>query len=478
MGNFEEAFQMEEKRKEIIMNSEYIINLERKVLGTLLTDKSVFLGTLDILSVNSFVTKAYRSLYVAINKAVSQYDSVDATFVYGLLKMGADSIEDACMTIEDIDSMTMYSYQTMDEMTEACMELKRQSERSQIEDICFKYSKKLSKTDIGELEEIKQSIVMEIESVGLDSPADNVTTSSDAVDDFIGILRKQEQGEPMGMQTGIVEIDNLGGLMSQHLVVIAGRESSGKSAMAYQMAANLGEQRIPVGYFSLEMSKGELKNREVSAMTGIPVNVLQIDFMKLSQDERQKVYQAAEKTRGRTMYFNEVATQSTEQLIAAIRMMVRKFKLRVAFIDYLQILTNNRKSRNQTEESFLGETARLFKNLAKNEDISIVLLSQVNRGADEPDRNSLRGSGQINEAADEIYILYRPYCDGKEYGGLWKTVDTENTAQMSVIKNKQGKQGTKYILGFKPEETRFYHLDGLPYKKEKVNEEKDPNRPF
>lgn len=127
----------------------------------------------------------------------------------------------------------------------------------------------------------------------------------------------------------------------------------------------------------------------------------------------------------------------------------------MAIIDYLQILSTNQKVANL--ETFYGEVARNLKNLAKELDMCIVLLSQLSRSYDNPEPNlsRLRGSGQINEAADMTFLLYRPEIYGKQYSGAYRNTDTKGTALIQCAKGRN--VGIySFVCNFDAEHTHFY----------------------
>src|SRR5690606_7369355 len=127
-------------------------------------------------------------------------------------------------------------------------------------------------------------------------------------------------------------------------------------------------------------------------------------------------------------YFDENSTSNIDKIIASIRSMKNKHNITGAVIDYLQILTVNQKSANK--EQAMGEAARRLKNLAKDLDIWIIALSQLNRDNFNPvpSLNRLRDSGQIGEAADVVMFIYRPEIYNKAYPQPFSNYATNGTA--------------------------------------------------
>lgn len=135
-----------------------------------------------------------------------------------------------------------------------------------------------------------------------------------------------------------------------------------------------------------------------------------------------------------------------------------KYGITGAIVDYLQILTVNMKGSNK--EQMMGEAARRLKNLAKELDIWIIALSQLNRDSINPIPSlaRLRDSGQIGEAADVVILIYRPELYGKFYPEPFQNAETKGTAMIDIAKGRNiGLE--KFIVQFSPKTTHFYEMD-------------------
>ena len=161
------------------------------------------------------------------------------------------------------------------------------------------------------------------------------------------------------------------------------------------------------------MTNDQLMARIMATQSGISSRVIMQEALN---EEQMKVFGMVEKiARPLPIYFDDTATISIERIIVSIRQLVLKHQVEMVFIDYLQVLQTNEGIGRQTEEQFFGTVARKLKNLAKELDICIVLLSQLSRdkSTTEPTLSRLRGSGQIAEAADMVLLIYRPVMYGK-----------------------------------------------------------------
>lgn len=158
--------------------------------------------------------------------------------------------------------------------------------------------------------------------------------------------------------------------------------------------------------------------------------------------------------------------------------MVYRKRVRLVIVDYLQILNVNTKNANK--EQVMANAARRFKNLARELNVCIVLLSQLSRDRDNPrpSQARIRDSGQIAESADVVMLIYRPEVYGTryEYPEPYKNVRTDGTAMVEVSKGR--KVGVrKFIVGFMPTLTKFYDLDqgSLPLRNIMGNASSDPD---
>lgn len=217
-------------------------------------------------------------------------------------------------------------------------------------------------------------------------------------------LRKQDRGEK-GMMTGLRIFDSRFGWHGRDLIIIAGETSMGKSTLATTVAYNMANAGIPVAYYSMEMGAKQLTARIIARQ--VKVSSSTTLYGKLSDDEYNRVYDGASRMKNLPIYFDEDSKTSFTKICGSARRMVKKYGVRIIFIDYLQILANGR---GDNREQLIGDMARDLKRLAVELDVCIVALSQLARavGAKEPSLSRMRGSGQIEEACDMAILIHRP----------------------------------------------------------------------
>ena len=224
------------------------------------------------------------------------------------------------------------------------------------------------------------------------------------------VSRREDKGD-IGMMTGLHIFDSRYGWHGGDFIVIAGETSMGKSTLATTIAYNMAVNSIPSAYYSLEMSAKQLTARIIAK--DVKVANRDILYGKLSDDEYNRFYDGTLALKKLPIYFDEESRTSFTRITGSIRRMVKKNGIRIAFIDYLQILANGT---GDNREQLIGDMARDLKRLAVETNIVIVALSQLARqkGTTEPAISRMRGSGQIEEACDMAVLIHRPNKNNDE----------------------------------------------------------------
>lgn len=262
-----------------------------------------------------------------------------------------------------------------------------------------------------------------------------VTLSDADVSLLKQIERNMDEDEELtGTPTGFRKLDSKGGLQSGSLMIIAAETSMGKTSLALAMAKNSIERGAKVAFYSMEMTMNEISARILATQSGISSSSLLYD--KLSDSELMTAMAHSCQDYKKNFFLDDNSTSSLDKIIASIRALKIKYDIDGAFVDYLQMLNVNMKSTNK--EQAMGDAARRLKNLAKELNIWIVALSQLNRDKERPvpTLNRLRDSGQIAEAADTVLLIYRPEYYGKSYPEPFEDRETKGTAMIDVAKGR------------------------------------------
>lgn len=262
-----------------------------------------------------------------------------------------------------------------------------------------------------------------------------------AADEHRELIERIKEGKPKGIPTGYKSIDKQsGGFFIGSLVVIGGRPGMGKTAVAINFATSTAKLNIPVAFFSLEMYTGDIHERSVS-------NHLDISYKKLSnynldEKEMQKLF-LSKAIEDMPLYYE--TENNFYKICSRIRILVRKYGVKMVYIDYLQIIELEIKGLNR--EQIISFMTRRFKALALELGIVIIVMCQLSRGVEarpikRPFISDLRESGAIEQDADVIMLLYRPeYYKVAIWDREWDDVEnlpTNGQIEIGVGKFRNG----------------------------------------
>lgn len=243
-------------------------------------------------------------------------------------------------------------------------------------------------------------------------------------------------GAITGMPYGIKSLDRFtSGIQTTDLTIIAGEPSMGKTSMAVTIANNLTRDGNKAGVISLEMASLQIVARIAAQETGISSKSILAE--KLDDKQLAIIDSVAKEIEQRHLFVDPDVLSDLGSIVASIRFMNEKLGVRVFFIDYLQLITVPQARGNREEQ--LANVSRTLKNLAKELDVAIIALSQLNRDSNKkelPSMRRLRGSGQIEEAADNIIFVHRPEYHGQEFMPDDDTTLAEGKALLIIAKGR------------------------------------------
>jgi replicative DNA helicase len=275
---------------------------------------------------------------------------------------------------------------------------------------------------------------------------------------------QETDGPTSGLLTGFHDYDELtGGLQNGELTILAARPAMGKTALALniaeQIASGMGSHRAanapcPVGIFSLEMGKGQLAQRLVSARAGVDVQKLRRNM--INRDELPRVRDACLELSRLPMLIDDVAAITLLQIRAKARRMKAKHDIKAIFVDYLQLVSVGHRTESRQIE--VSEISRGLKALSRELEIPVVVLSQLNRNPENreghrPRLSDLRESGSIEQDADVVLLLHREDYYHKDEDGY----EPSNVAELIIAKQRNGPTGT-CRLQWDSRTTRFHNL--------------------
>jgi replicative DNA helicase len=270
-----------------------------------------------------------------------------------------------------------------------------------------------------------------------------------------------------GTPSGYTKLDDItSGWQSSDLIIIAGRPAMGKTSFALSMAKNMVvDYQVPVAFFSLEMNNVQLVNRLIS-------NVCEIQGSKimngqLEKDEWNRLDKNMRKLEGAPLYVDDTPGLSIFELRSKARRLAKEKGIKAIMIDYLQLMNANGMHFGNRQEE-VSTISRSLKGLAKELNIPVIALSQLNRGVESregaegkrPQLSDLRESGAIEQDADMVLFVHRP-----EYYRIYtdeNNRDLRGMAQIIIAKHRKGAIGD-VLLRFRGEFTRFENPDSDSY---------------
>jgi replicative DNA helicase len=260
------------------------------------------------------------------------------------------------------------------------------------------------------------------------------------------------------------------------MIIIAGRPSMGKTSLALNIAENIGvREKIPVAIFSLEMGKQQLAERFLCSASEIDTQRVRKGM--LSAEDHQLLIHACSSLSEAPIFIDDTSALTPLDIRAKARRLKSRFSIRCVVIDYLQLMhlgTGRVESRQQE----ITTISRYLKALARELNIPVVVLSQLNRSPEgreghRPRMSDLRESGSIEQDADVVMLLHREdyYHRGEP------NYDAQNTAEVIIAKQRNGPTGTVDLI-FREKLTRFENASFAPEPGGVYDEVVDDAAPF
>lgn len=422
---------------------------ERIVLGTILSDRKALSEVRELLTPDSFYVPFHAAIYKAALEVDARGDRPDIITVKEQLEK--DKVE-----FDLMDFMKVASCQSFDVYQHAAIIHDKEVRRkfyligNYLIGNCF--------SEENDIVDVLNETRDKLDNVFTDN-AGSISTLREAVQGVYDQINRNLQGgvAMTGYPTGLNEYDNrTGGLQASDLIIIAADTSQGKSSLAIKFAMNAG---CPIAFYSMEMTKQQIAARMLAVESGVSSKDIQMS--RLSDVMLEQIDAGVSKVLQNAVYFDDRSTSNIDTILSSIRTMKLKYGIKGVIVDYLQILNVNMKGANKEQQ--MGDVARRLKNIAKELDIWVVALSQLNRDnlSPVPTLARLRDSGQIAEAADVVMLIYRPEYYGKSYPEPFTHANTQGTAMIDVAKGRN--VGTfKFLVGFNKPTTNFYNLSDIP----------------
>ena len=431
--------------------------LEEAVLGALMLEKDAYSIVSEILKPESFYEKAHEKIYAAIVDLAISQRPVDMLTVTEQLKKRGE--------LEEVGGPFYISQLTSKVASSAHIEYhariiaQKYLARELISFTAMIQGKAFDESiDVEDLMQEAEGKLFEISQRNVKK---DVTQINPVIKEAMVMLEKaanQKEGLS-GLRTGFEGLDKMtSGWQNSDLIIIAARPAMGKTAFVLSMAKNMAvNHNTPVALFSLEMSNVQLVNRLITNVCEIPSE--KIKSGQLASYEWQQLDYKLKDLLDAPLYVDDTPSLSVFELRTKARRLVREHGVRIIIIDYLQLMNASGMAFGSRQEE-VSTISRSLKGLAKELNIPIIALSQLNRGVESregidgkrPQLSDLRESGAIEQDADMVCFIHRP-----EYYKIYQDDrgnDLRGMAEIVIAKHRNGAVG-EVLLRFKGEFTRF-----------------------
>jgi replicative DNA helicase len=430
------------------------IEAEQSVLGGLLLDNGAFDRIADVVMEVDFYRDDHRRIFRHISRLVERSKPADVVTVDESVKNSEDKDKTGGLAyLAELAGNTpsAHNIRRYAEIVRECAVLRKLIEVStDITDSAFNRMGK----EVGQLLDEAESKVFQIAEAGARTQQGfmQIQPLLTQVMERIDLLyHKDNPSDITGVPTGYHDLDQrTSGLQPGDLVIVAGRPSMGKTALALNMAEHVAvDNRLPVAVFSMEMSGTQLAMRMLGSIGRLDQHKLRTG--KLTDDDWNRLTNAVGKLHDAPIHIDETPALNALELRARARRLHRQYgTLGMIVVDYLQLMEATSSGENRATE--ISEISRSLKSLAKELKVPVVALSQLNRGLEQrpnkrPVMSDLRESGAIEQDADLILFIYRDEVYNPD------TPD-KGVSEIIIGKQRNGPIGT-IKLTFLGEYTRF-----------------------
>ena len=388
------------------------IEAEQSLLGSLMLGKNVIINVADFLKPEDFYRKTHQEIYSACLELFQKGEPVDILSVSNRLreKNLLEEIGGNSYLTELINSVPTPSH--------ALNYAKIVHRKGILRDL-IAASQEIGLIAFDETEDTDgildkaEKRIFSIAQKGLTQ--EFVPVKSTLVDAFERIDKlSKHQGGLRGLPTGFTDLDNiLAGLQKSDLIILAARPTLGKSALALNFAANIAiHQKVPVGMFSLEMSRDQVVDRLISSLAGVDLWRLRTGRLSAEGEDNDftRIQQALGILSEAPLYIDDAASPTVLQMKAMCRRLQAESGMGLVVIDYLQLMEPVNPYANPVQQ--VSENSRALKALARELNIPVLVVSQLSRAVEQrspqiPRLSDLRQSGTIEQDADVVMFIYR-----------------------------------------------------------------------
>jgi replicative DNA helicase len=422
---------------------------EQSVLGAILLDKDAMVDVAEFLRTDHFYKDAHAMIYGAMLSLYESHEPIDAVSVASQLKKegnlkkigGALYLSDLLNVVPTSAHAERYGRIIQENFTK-----RRLIEvGAKITELAFK-DEGVASEIVGDAEQKIFAISQEATKRDFIPIKDALASSFDRLDEL-----HKRAGGLRGVPTGFADLDfRLAGMQDANLLILAARPGTGKTAMVLNIAQFAAvKTKIPVGIFSLEMSKEELVDRLLVSQADI--DAWKLKTGKLTDDDFTRLSEAMGELAEAPIYIDDTPGLNIIEMRTKARRLQVEHGVKFLIVDYLQLADSGRRYDNRVQE--VSMISQSLKNLARELRVPVLACSQLSRavearGSKVPELSDLRESGSIEQDADVVMFLYREEQDQTQWGAQIPT-------KLRISKHRNGPLGEIDLI-FRGDRIRFY----------------------
>ncbi len=422
---------------------------EQAVLGAILIDKDAIISVSQLISSDNFYDERHKQIYDAMLVLYEERKPIDLLTLTDVLKKKKQ--------YEKVGGSTYLSSLTTVVPTAANSEyyagiIREKYVRRSLIQISSEITENAF-TDDKEANEILSNSEQQIFKISQEHVKQGfIHIKETLAESFDRLEELQRSGEGLrGVETGFTDLDNLlSGLQASNLIILAARPGQGKTAFTINIAQHVGiVNKLPVGVFSLEMSKEELVDRLLVSQSDI--DAWKLKTGRLQEDDFDKLSVAMGQLAEAPIFIDDTPGLSVPEMRTKARRLQSEHNLKLLIVDYLQLANPGKKFENRVQEvSYISQS---LKNMARELKIPVIGVSQLSRaveqrGGGKPQLADLRESGAIEQDADVVMFLY---SSEEEF-------TSQRIVNVLVAKHRNGPVGEKELL-FRGDRIRFYNVE-------------------
>jgi replicative DNA helicase len=429
------------------------IDAEESIISAVLMDNNILMDILDILRPEDFYRTAHQKIFEAFIAMSERGDPVDLVTLAEHLRSAnqLEAVGGAVYLARLVDTAPVPSnagdYARIIRDKAVLRSLITAS--ADITSQCFS-----NPPDVDDIIDQAQRVIFEIAEEKRKPTYHHIGAILHANFDMID-KRKANPELVNGTPSGFTRFDTLtAGFQNSDLIIVAARPGMGKTALALNFTRNAAmEAEVPVAFFSLEMSREQLSLRLLCAEAR--VNSARVRDGTFTDEDFDRLSQAADDLSTAPIFIDDAPGLTSLEIKTKVRRLKKEKNIGLVIIDYLQLMTS--RSRLERRDLEISEMSRSLKNLAKEIDIPIIALSQLNRSLESrqdkrPVLSDLRESGALEQDADLVLFLYRDELYNKDENN-----PNRGKAELILAKQRNGPVGMQNLL-FLDEYTRFENI--------------------